>query len=381
MTKIEKEVQRFIKNYSNETGDFFRVVIPDGHGGQIRRQGFLTKADATDFCVQKYLKVLSQSKGVKIITTSLSFKDYAASWLESKKRNGLAVSSAMRYEDEIKIRLIPFFGSFKIGELEKLHLRNYIRELQTGETGTSIVNYSVAVFKSIIRQAEIEDLVAVKGLTTVPTPKHRKADPRFWDQIQANYFLNATKEHPLNDLWKLALFSGLRAGEVAGLKWDAIHLDKSFGSYSGAIEVRRNYNQKTRQIEETTKNGDRRTVPILPEVKEILLRLQKDKQSEFVFGGAVPLDSSHFNRQLQSALKKLDQIPKIPFHGLRHSFCSYLDATGMSRRIVSEIMGHRDLNTTNRYSHVNNQMLGYEVSRWLETQNQQKTNKLVVACV
>ncbi|MFN3453707.1 MAG: tyrosine-type recombinase/integrase [Pseudobdellovibrio sp.] len=84
--------------------------------------------------------------------------------------------------------------------------------------------------------------------------------------------------------------------------------------------------------------------------------------------------SLHFNRHPQTAQKKLPQLPFIKFHGLRHSFCSYLDSTGMSRRIVSEIMGHRDLNTTNRYSHVNNKMLGYEVSRWLNSQSKQNSN-------
>ncbi len=48
----------------------------------------------------------------------------------------------------------------------------------------------------------------------------------------------------------------------------------------------------------------------------------------------------------------------------------------MSRRIVSEIMSHRDLNTTNRYSHVNDQTLGIEVAHWNEIRSQQKTNNL-----
>lgn len=148
------------------------------------------------------------------------------------------------------------------------------------------------------------------------------------------------------------------------------HLHLGAGHY---IEVRRTYDQKTLLVKDTTKNGDKRIVPLLPEAKEILHKLDSNRSGEFVFGDGI---SPHFNRQFQTALKKVPQIPMISFHGLRHSFCSHLDSTGMPRRIVSEIIGHRDLNTTNRYSHVNNQMLGTEMSLWLEKQSKQNSNKL-----
>ena len=111
-------------------------------------------------------------------------------------------------------------------------------------------------------------------------------------------------------------------------------------------------------------------------MREVLLQLKENSDGEFVFGGKENLDSSHFSRQLKAELANLPTLPFISFHKLRHSFCSYLDFTGVNRRIVSQIMGHRDMNTTNRYSHVNDQMLGNEMSRWLENQNQQKTNNL-----
>ena len=70
----EKEVQNFIKSYENDKGQFWRTVIPDGRGGQIRKQGFLTKADVTAYAVRKYMTILSQEKGVKNITRSILFR-------------------------------------------------------------------------------------------------------------------------------------------------------------------------------------------------------------------------------------------------------------------------------------------------------------------
>lgn len=376
MAKIEKEAQKFIKSYQNGKGLFWKTIIPDGRGGQIRKQGFLTKSDVTDYTVKKYTGILSQEKGVKNITTSILFKDYSLQWLEFKKRNGLSAATMMRYTDYIEHNLNPYFGDFKLHELEKFHLRNYICDLQIEGKSSCLLKQSVSIFKTIIKQAEIDDLISHKGISIIPTPKHKNAEPLFWDHSQIVYFLNAIKGSPHHDLWKVTLYTGMRAGEIAGLKWDCVHLNKTYGGYSGAIEVKRSYNQKTRKMQETTKNGDRRIIPILPDVREVLLRLKENSDGEFVFGGKENLDSSHFSRQLKAELANLPTLPFISFHKLRHSFCSYLDFTGVNRRIVSQIMGHRDMNTTNRYSHVNDQMLGNEMSRWLENQNQQKTNNL-----
>jgi integrase len=378
MAKLEKEVKKYVKSYMNCDLPLWKAIVPNGSGGQIRRQGFRSEADAIEFAAKKYLEVLSSRKGLKTFSSTLLFEEYWKQWLDVKVKDSLSTASAMRYEQTLTQKISPFFGSLKVSNIEKHHLRSFISDLQNKKEKSSVVNFSVRLFKAVMKQAQIDDLAPSSGINLMPSPKHKNKKPKFWDSKQINYFLNATTDYEMHDLWKLTLFTGLRAGEISGLKWDAVHLDSKVGL--GAIEVVRSFNQKTRSMQETTKNGDRRIVPILPEAKEVLQRLYLTRDGEFVFGGKEPLDSSHFNRQLRTALNRLprEQVPIIPFHSLRHSFCSYLDSTGMNRRIVSEIMGHRDLNTTNRYSHINNQMMGNEFHRWLQSQNQQKTNKLEI---
>jgi hypothetical protein len=65
---------------------------------------------------------------------------------------------------------------------------------------------------------------------------------------------------PNHDLWTFALFTGMRAGEIAGLKQDCVYVDRISGGHQGFIEVRRSVEQKTLQLVETTKNGDRRII-------------------------------------------------------------------------------------------------------------------------
>jgi len=119
----------------------------------------------------------------------------------------------------------------------------------------------------------------------------------------------------------------------------------------GFIKIEKSRCQKSGVIH-STKNNETRQVPILAPAAEILLALPRRKG--FVFGGSDPLpvgQQKHFARTLQRIAIKAGLEP-ITFHQLRHSFCSLLDTMGVPRRIVSEIMGHRDLATTNRYSHM-----------------------------
>ncbi|WP_413578218.1 tyrosine-type recombinase/integrase [Bdellovibrio sp. HCB290] len=377
MAKIEKEVRKFIKSYVTKKGIRWKAAVPDGRGGQIREQGFLEQSHAISFAKHEFTKTLMQNGKVdQSYGSKISFSEYTEQWLESKIRDGLAPITVLRYKDQVKHFLKPYFGPFRTNELDKHHLRNYISESHSNSMSSYNINSSVTLFKMIMRQAIEDDLSNATGLLTIRTPKHRAKDPQFWDQKQMSFFLNAVTFSKWLQLWKFVLWTGLRAGEVSALKWECILLDVKSGSHTGFIKVCRTCRQKTREIRETTKNGENRMIPIFPELHQMILKMKSQASGEFVFGGDKPLDPSHFSRMLAQDLRKIPQLKKINFHGLRHTFCSYLDSTGMSRRIVAEIMGHRDLSTTDRYSHVSNQVLGSEVTRWSESRNKQNPNNI-----
>lgn len=376
---LEKELRKYITHYPHERRLRFKVCLPDGHGGQIRKQGFRSIEQALAWAHQEYAKLLRWSGMPQAeLGKVLRFEEYSKMWLEQKGDAGVSVATIERYGDEIQHRLNPYFGHFKIADLEKHHLRSFIRESREGNLSSATLRYAVLVFKAILKDAERDSLIFPKGFRDEPLPRHRAKDPEFWDSGQVDFFLNATRGHRLNDLWTVALHTGMRAGEIAGLKWRFVHFESVRGGHCGFIEVRSVYNQKTKAIQNYTKNGDVRFIPIFPLVLEVLKKRKLRAHGEFVFGDERPLDSSHFNRQLQAALRTLPQLPRVTFHGLRHSFCSYLGSTGMNRLIVSQIMGHRSLNTTNRYSHVNENMLGEEVLRWKRQIDQQSNNKFEV---
>ncbi len=197
----------------------------------------------------------------------------------------------------------------------------------------------------------------------------------FLDADEIKQFLKISNGHKHQDLWKLALYTGMRAGEISGLRWECVKMDHRFGGHQGLILVKAMYDSKTGKIQEYTKNKDIRVIPILPECRPVLERFRAKYSGSYVLGGDQPKDCSHFARPIKALYEKHPGLKRIKFHGLRHTFCSYLESTGMSRRIVSGIMGHMDIKTTNRYSHVSDPMLGTEVTRWLSSRDQQNSNK------
>jgi integrase len=370
MSIYRKLIDRAVAEYRTGSGvTLWRAQIATGNGGTFRKQGFTSKAEAAEWAKLMFEK-RALRRGQIVRASSVSFASYAEQWLQDKRDQGVRPQTLMRYEDELRLRVLPYFGRTKLDTLTKSHLVGFLRQLRSTGLSSTSTNFAGQLFKSIVKQAELEDAMPPTGIHNVPLPKKERPTPIFWTGSEIERFLALTANHPSHDLWTFALFTGMRAGEIAGLKQDCIHIDRVSGGHKGFIEVRRSIEQKTQKLVETTKNGDRRIIPILPPVREILL---KHTDGEFVFGGATPLDTSHFARDIAREARKLG-LPKITFHGLRHSFCSWIEAQGMNRSITSKIMGHRSQLTTDRYSHANEDSLGQAVGDFLV--NQRKSNNL-----
>lgn len=362
----------FISPYSNKRGiEKFRVCIPDGYGNQIRKQGFLSRQAAEDYITSTLTKQRPIQMGA-ILNRSMTFERLADEWLKDRKENGCEFQTLHRYESEIRLRLNPFFGRIKLVDLQKDHLRRFIQKQRNTGLSDSTINLSVAQLKQMLKFAEINDYMSNNGIRDLPPPPKKVKEATVWTQSEINYFLNATVKNKNHLLWKVAIYTGMRAGELAALKWDCVYPDHQLGDWKGWIDVRRTWEQKSRSIKEIPKNGYQRRIPMLPEIRDFFAN--RPQGETFVFGGNQPLESTHFARDLKREIVKYPNLPMITFHELRHSLCSNLESQGYPRRLVSHILGHRDLATTDRYSHVRDENVGFELVRCLRQPNQQNSN-------
>lgn len=378
MSSLRKYLEQYVEAYETGRGKTrYKVCLPNGAGNPFRKQGFHDRQMALKWAELKHKQMLSGKGLGGLVPSTLSFEEYARQRLEKWISSGKRAQTIQRYESELRIRLIPYFGAVRLRELSKGHLLAYMDELQReGEISGTSLYFSVSLFKKIIREAERNDEIPMTGIGDVEMPEKDNSEPFFWSPKEIEQFLNATKDHPKHGEWRLALCTGMRAGEVIALRWECVHLDEMIGAHRGFIHVKRSFEQKTKRVVETTKNGESRLIPIMPELKE-WLEANRRLSGYVLGGGESPLENTHFARDVRAMAIKLGMRP-ITFHQLRHSACSWLDGLGLERRIVQKIMGHKHMRTTERYSHVEESTLGDVFADWVGRGQQRSSNLRVV---
>ena len=142
-----------------------------------------------------------------------------------------------------------------------------------------------------------------------------------------------------------ALTTGMRRGELMGLHWQDVDLERG-------VAVLHN-----------TKNGDRRSVPIVPEVAELLRAQGKvrrlDNDLIFASDGRDPVWIDKFWYRALKAAK----LKNFRFHDLRHTAASYLAMSGATVPELAAVLGHRTLQMVKRYAHLSDQHTGTVIER------------------
>jgi len=159
---------------------------------------------------------------------------------------------------------------------------------------------------------------------------------RFLSDDERARLLSACKAAPWPRLYALvlmALTTGARKGELMGLRWANIDMQRAEAHLA------------------TTKNGDQRVLPLVPAVLQELERF-KANSKHYVFGS--PRDPERqfaFEGQFKEAMKAA-KIRGVTFHTMRHSCASMLAKNGATLLEIADLLGHRQLQMTKRYSHL-----------------------------
>jgi len=211
-----------------------------------------------------------------------------------------------------------------------------------------------ATLRASLSQAVRDGIVQrnVAALAEPPSVDDRRPEPM--TAAQAKSILRAVEGHRLEPLFRVALGTGMRQGEILGLQWSDVDLE------DGAITVRRALQRidGSPQLVEPKSLKARRTIP-LPEMAKAALETQLEQQklerihepawsdSNFVFTTTkgTPLDGRNVTKCFQRLLAEAG-LPGMRFHDLRHGFATLMLAEGMNPRIVQDFLGHSQIGLT-----------------------------------
>lgn len=292
-----------------------------------------------------------EANGIIPDAGKLTVGGYLDQWLENIKPT-IKYSGWKRYEDSVRLHIKPAVDSMKLSKLSALHIQNlYSAKLAEGLSPRTVQIIHATLHKAL-KQAVLFSLVPhnVAERVSPPPSKQKEIYPLTRKQIAA--LLEATKGNRLEALYVLAVSTGMREGEILGLRWEDVDL------VSGTLQVRRTLYQGRTHTPKTA--SARRTITL---TRQAVAALQDHKQKHdgdgFIFSTkhGTPITAHNLiNRSWKSLLKRAG-IPYRNFHQLRHTTATLLLEEDVNPLIVSQLLGHVDVAFTMRvYQHPNGEV-------------------------
>lgn len=315
---------------------------------------------------EKLANALSdRNKGLVFDDANMTVGEYLDLWLFDCVRGSVSESTFSRDKYLVTNHVSPTLGRIKLKNLIALQLQGLYRERQDSGLSGSTVQKVHHVLHKALAQAVKWSLIPRNPADAVkaPTPTPKEMHPL--SALEARRLLEAAQGDSLEALYVLAIHTGMRRGELLGLKWDDIDLENT------TVRVRRTLarTDNGRRIalgEPKTKNS-RHTVRLTPQAVDALKRhrarqaeeklksgaFYKDQGLVFTAEGGTPINPSNLrNRSFVPLLKKAG-LPQITFHDLRHTCASILFSKSVHSKFVQELLGHASVAITlDTYSHM-----------------------------
>lgn len=326
---------------------------------QPRATGFPTKASAQKARAEKVTEVASgRYKGHQTVTVG----EYLASWLDRVTKE-LRPSTMTTYRSYVEHDIVPALGRMRLAELRRAQVDKFIRDLERAGRGAVTIRRIHATLSSALSKAETLDLVDFNAATKVSLPSVQKKRITIWEPIVAQTFLRKAAEHRLGALFELEVRTGLRRGEICGLRWTDLDLEhrelharvQLTEAVGGAIEG---------PIK--TDAGQDRTVSLDDDAIGALmgwrLRQEIDRDtwgSAYIESGRVFTYENGAQLRPRYVLDVFQSIAaaagvdRIRFHDLRHLNASLLIAMGIPLAVISKRLGHSTISiTSDLYGHL-----------------------------
>lgn len=335
------------------------------HNGQRISKNNNTKAEALEW-VRSMKAQLDKGHDYKGSTTTL--REYLSGWLENRSLT-LRPKTVHQYAANIKKHILPVMGDNKLKDLSLIQIELYYADLLKKGLGPRTVRIIHNILHSALDKAVRYGLIFFNPTQGATLPRYSHEEMTVLDTYQVTTFLIAARASPHYALFHLAITTGMRMGELFGLKWSDIQWN------AGVIHVQRQKQYVPGQgccfVEPKTKAGRRSiklgdgALDVLHQHKETL-EAQKSrlgdrwKNLDLVFPSSVgtPGDASNIRLDL---IRILDMagLPRMRFHDLRHTAASLLLNHKVPVIVVSSMLGHSKPSVTlDIYAHVFHDMQG-----------------------
>lgn len=328
--------------------------------GKRRRKVVYGKTEAEAIAKRDELR-RSLKLGVNLAAPPQTMREWLTEWLANKTADGTKPSTVERYRQVVHGHLIPALGKTKLDKLTPRDVQRMVAALSDKLSPASVVKVH-GVLRSSLSDALRLDLVARNVAKSVRLPSMGRDERRALTPTEARKLLTELNGDRLEALFVLALTTGLRRGELLGLRWSDVD------AAGKVLFVRQTVQRVGGQLRVITPKTARstRSVPLGKLALDALTRHRAVQEAEcahaaelwrdegFVFanglGGA--MEPRNVNRRFEQARKAVG-LDWLHLHDLRHAYATFLIDGGAELRTVMDLLGHSTIRlTADTYGHV-----------------------------
>jgi len=319
------------------------------NGKVIKSPLFKRKTDCKQWLAEKK----SERERLKLLGDhnkyyqSITIDDYSKLWLRTKEAQDVARSTLNNYERYLRVHILPFFK----GKVLKLIQKNDVESFQLflkKHHNPKGVNMIITALKGLFREAIKDEYLVKSPCEFIKSLTSDNTHEVFWTKDEINQFLKENHNHELYHLFVVALNTGLRKGELAGLCWDRVNFIEN------TITITRTRDKY--ELKERTKTKLKRVIPMNELTKATLSYLFNSRVNGeslvFLKSDDTPVNAHHIYRQFKVAQKKARMGTFIRFHDIRHTMASQFVINGGSIYDLQKILGHTSVIMTQRYAHL-----------------------------
>lgn len=288
-----------------------------------------------------------------------TFGEYAAQWMERRRRGGEVASQTLSRDQTTVNRLLPEFGAVRLRDLERAEIQDGLLSVkERGNLSGTTMNKTFSLMKQILKQAVLDGLMRSNPMDSLNAPKRDTAEKRALTMEQARHALAMLDAQPIDAhtmAVRLMLLAGLRRSEVVGLEW------RDYGG--GMLRIGRSVAELTGEVKSTKSAAGIRSVPVMPSLAEALDRWARVQAEQLAFlgirmTGNTPIITNGKGKRMPAQnmwrwwnRRKAEFGADCTLHELRHTYLTMLANSGANAQTLKSIAGWSSIDMARVYVH------------------------------
>jgi integrase len=271
-------------------------------------------------------------------------------WLTDVVEVNWRPTTAYSYRKMLKKHVHPVLGTRGLAKVKPAEIESLLANMQRSGRSSSVGRKVYNILHVAFAKADRWGIIRQNPASLIDRPPGAGPRMAVLSTEQVGALLKAGAEDGIHALLLLAVSTGMRQGEIFGLRWEDVKLP------AGVIEISKTLSTKDRSLAPTKTEGSRRLIHLSVATIAALRAHQKAQRTgeavssaaHFVFCNTIgrPIQNNNFMKRIFKPLLVRAKLPNIRFHDLRHTAATLLLSNGTNIKIIQQMLGHTSAKTT-----------------------------------